>query len=92
LPLQVRRLQVQHWVYAEEIDGRVFKAGARTERAAQHGRRRGDIRELPAHAHDLARVRHTLEVTPMGCVRFRACRLRRHRQPAAERLKARAQD
>ena len=48
-------------VDAEEIDGRVLESGARAERSAEDRRAGGDVGELAADAHDLARVRYAID-------------------------------
>ena len=63
----IGRLQVERGIDAEEIDGGVFKLGARAERPAQDRRAGRDIGKSPTDTHDLAGVRDALEIAAAGC-------------------------
>src|SRR5437762_193 len=58
---KISRLEVRRGVDAEEIDRRVIETSSRVEGAAQDRGAGRDIGELPADAHDLGRVRDSIE-------------------------------
>src|SRR5207248_4468620 len=68
---QIGCLQMKSWIDPEKIDCRVFKTGARAERAAQHWGTGNDIGKLPAHPHDCAGVVYSLKIAAVCRLYFR---------------------
>ena len=85
----IGRPEVQRRIDPEKIDRRIFKSGARGERAAQNRRAGDDVGKSPADAHDFGRVRDPFEIAATR--RFDVRVFRRDEQVVVARAKLRAQ-